>query len=97
MSNELDHTISEYLEYLRQRCPKFCPSIFPSYCNPSTIENIFMKSSHKKAVEKWIHSNDFEFSNFSFSTVLNFDKHEIKITSIKVSESAFIHLFISSF
>ena len=86
MTNELDNTISEYLKYLKQRCPKFCPSIFRSYYNPSTIENIFVKSSHKKSVEKWIHANDFEFTNFSFSTVVNFDKHEIKIKSIMVSE-----------
>ena len=87
MSTELDSTISEYLLYLKQRCPIICPSIFPAYSNLNCIEQFFVKPSHKKSLEVWIANNNFDHSNFSFPSMLRFESREIVIKSIKVGKS----------
>ena len=87
MGSELDSTVSEYMLYLKQRCPIVCPSIFPAYNNLNYIEQFFVKPNHKKSLEAWIANNNFDHSNFSFPSVLRFETREIVIKCIKVCVS----------
>lgn len=87
MSNNLDSSVSEYLALLKKRCPKVCPSIFPSSYNPKSIDQLCSTSQQINELSTHFklkaHSID-QHQEISCLTSLNFEKREVEISAIKV-------------